>query len=61
MQTNTADRETWIPDAPEPGIPEHAPDSVTAYALALDRLTGGDGAWCRRTVAELGLVLGAES
>jgi hypothetical protein len=55
---SSADRETWIPEAQEPGIPERAPESAQAYALALDRMTGGDGAWARRVVAELGLVLG---
>lgn len=32
-----------IPVPTEPGIPEHAPTSAKAIALALDRMTGGDG------------------
>lgn len=54
------ERET-IPVPSEPSIPEHAPESAKAIALGFDRATGGDGRWVRRTIAELGLVLGGES
>lgn len=40
--SSTEQRDT-VPAPPCPGIPEHAPDSARSYALALDRLTGGNG------------------
>lgn len=54
---SSAERET-IPAPAEPSIPERAPDSAASYALAIDRLTGGDGEWLRNSMPELGLTLG---
>lgn len=43
--TLNEERETWRAPAPEPSIPEHAPESAKAIALGFDRVTGGSGRW----------------
>ena len=37
--------ETWKPPSVEPGLPSSAPTAIVDYALALDRMTGSNGAW----------------
>lgn len=47
------ERETWKPPSVEPGFPPTAPETALAYALALDRVTGGSGSWFLELEEEL--------